>query len=58
MLARALGLEAGVYGLGFVEKLSESLGKTGNTVERFGDFVDDSNAQLSLVFCEVLFRPV
>ena len=58
MLAGALGLEAGVYGLGLVEKLSESLGKTGNAVERFGDLVDDSNTELSLVFCEVFFRPV
>ena len=58
MLAGAFGLEASVYGLGLVEKLSESLGKTGNTVERFGNFVDDSNTKLSFVFSEILFGPV
>jgi hypothetical protein len=43
MLAGAFGLKTSVYGLGFIEKLSESFGKTGNTVERFGHFVDYSN---------------
>lgn len=43
MLAGAFGLEAGVDGLGFVEELSESFGKTGHAVEGFSDFVDDSN---------------
>ena len=58
MLAWAFGLEAGVYGLCLVEELSESLGKTGYTVEWFGDFVDYSNTELSFVFGEVLFGPV
>jgi hypothetical protein len=58
MLAGAFGLKTSVYGLGFIEKLSESFGKTGNTVERFGHFVDYSNTKLSFILCEILFRPV
>lgn len=58
MLAWTLGLEASVYGLCLVEELSESLGKTGDAVKRFGDLVNYSNTELSFVFGEVLFGPV